>query len=313
MLHARTRIRTANSAVTIDTVCSRQCSLKMSASEEAAPNIDQTSSKKTPKQKARRWSDEETDRLIDLLEGNRCLWDVFCADYHLKDKRERAYSSIEEELNISVSDIRNKIVGLRSQLARELAKTNSKKSGQGRHECYKSTWIYWERLQFLKLVMKAGKSRDSLDQQSSSLDIEVDSVDDDLNEDNEENISPQQKVHRKGFKRKLDQDLAAKKHQVLETCLQVLKEPVQRDDEKKPCYFAMYVAEKLETFDKRKRMLAENRIQNLLFELEIEEEHSSQDPSVTRHSQTSTHNRNQGSISYMRMLQSHSPPQFHRL
>ena len=28
MLHARTRIRTANSAVTIDTVCSRQCSLK---------------------------------------------------------------------------------------------------------------------------------------------------------------------------------------------------------------------------------------------------------------------------------------------
>ena len=76
MLHARTRIRTANSAVTIDTVCSRQCSLKMSASEEAAQNIDQTSSKKTPKQKARRWSDEETDRLIDLLEGNRCLWDV---------------------------------------------------------------------------------------------------------------------------------------------------------------------------------------------------------------------------------------------
>ena len=92
----------------------------MSASEEVAQKIDQTSSKKTPKQNARRWSDEETDRLIDLLEGNRCLWDVFCADYHLKDKRERAYSSIEEELNISVSDIRNKIVGLRFQLAREL-------------------------------------------------------------------------------------------------------------------------------------------------------------------------------------------------
>ena len=58
MLHARTRIRTANLAVTIDTVCSRQCGLKMSASEEAAQNIDQTSSKKTPKQKARHWNDE---------------------------------------------------------------------------------------------------------------------------------------------------------------------------------------------------------------------------------------------------------------
>ena len=122
MLHARTRIVTANSVVAIDTVYWRQCSLKMSASEEA--NIDQTSTKKTPKQKARRWSDDETDRLIDLLEENKCLWDVFCTEYHLKDKRERAYSSIEEELDISVSDIRNKIVGLRSQLARELAKTN---------------------------------------------------------------------------------------------------------------------------------------------------------------------------------------------
>ena len=91
MLHARTRIVTPNSVVTINAVCLRQCSLKMSASEEAAKNIDQTSSKKTPKQKARRWSDEETDRLIDLLEGNRFLWDVFCADYHLKDKRERVY------------------------------------------------------------------------------------------------------------------------------------------------------------------------------------------------------------------------------
>ena len=70
MLHARTRIRTANSAVTIDTVCSRQCSLKISASEEAAQNIDQTFTKKTPKQKGRGWSDEETDRLIDPLKGN---------------------------------------------------------------------------------------------------------------------------------------------------------------------------------------------------------------------------------------------------
>ena len=43
------------------------------------------------------------------------------------------------------NDIRNKIVGLRSQLARELVKTNSKKSGQGRSECYKSTWVYWDR------------------------------------------------------------------------------------------------------------------------------------------------------------------------
>ena len=100
-----------------------QCSLKMSATEEV--NIDQTSSKKTPKQKARHRSDNETDRLIDPLEENKCLWDVLCTEYHLKDMRERAYSLIEEELDISVSDIRNKIVGLTSQLAHDIAKTNS--------------------------------------------------------------------------------------------------------------------------------------------------------------------------------------------
>ena len=177
MLHARTCIVTANSVITIDTVCLHQCSLKMSASKEAVQNIDQTSRQKTPTQKARHWSDKETDCLIDPLKGNTCLRDVFCADYHLKDKREWAYSSIEEELDISMSDIQNKIVELRSQLASQLAKKNSKKSGQGR----KSTWVYWERLQFLKPVMKAGKSRDSLDQQLSRPDIEVDSVDDDLN------------------------------------------------------------------------------------------------------------------------------------
>ena len=73
MLHARTRIRTGNSAVTIDTVCSRQCSLKMSASEEAAQNIDQTSSKKTPKQKS-----QYRLEVLEFLSHDRVIsWRVF--------------------------------------------------------------------------------------------------------------------------------------------------------------------------------------------------------------------------------------------
>jgi hypothetical protein len=34
--------------------------------------------------KGRKWSDQETDLLIDLLEDNPCLWDVFCKEYHLR-------------------------------------------------------------------------------------------------------------------------------------------------------------------------------------------------------------------------------------
>ena len=43
---------------------------------------------------------------------------------------------------------------------REVAKTNQKKSGQGVRENYKSGWIYWDRLQFLIPVIRAGKSKD---------------------------------------------------------------------------------------------------------------------------------------------------------
>ena len=110
-----------------------QCSLKMSASEEAAQNIDQTSSKRNTKTKSKtseRGGNWPLDRPI--------------------GRQERTSIILRSKRNMSVSDIRNKIVGLRSQLARELAKTNSKKPGQGRYECYESTWIYWERLQFLK-------------------------------------------------------------------------------------------------------------------------------------------------------------------
>ena len=81
--------------------------------------------KSTPKQKgnkvrARRWTDEETDILIDMFEESACLWDIFSKDYHMKDKRDK----IQEELDIPISEIKNKIIGLRSQLSREVAKTN---------------------------------------------------------------------------------------------------------------------------------------------------------------------------------------------
>ena len=51
---------------------------------------------------------------------------------------------------------------MRAQLGRELAKTRATKSGQGLSDSYKSTWIFWESLQFLTTVLNAGKSKDNL-------------------------------------------------------------------------------------------------------------------------------------------------------
>ena len=65
--------------------------------------------------KSRRWCDAEVDRLIELLEERPSLWDVFCKEYHVREKRERAYEESENELEIDLNDIKTKIVGLRSQ------------------------------------------------------------------------------------------------------------------------------------------------------------------------------------------------------
>ena len=66
----------------------------------------------------------------------------------MKDKRDKVDEKIQEELDITITEIKNKIIiGLRSQLSCEVAKTNQKKSGQGVSKNYKTSWIYWDRLQ----------------------------------------------------------------------------------------------------------------------------------------------------------------------
>ena len=47
--------------------------------------------------KTRKWTEEETEKLIDLLEKNTCLWDVSKKEYHLKNKKEKALSDMSDE------------------------------------------------------------------------------------------------------------------------------------------------------------------------------------------------------------------------
>ena len=82
--------------------------------------------------KGRKWSEQETKLLIDLLEEHTCLWDVYSKKYHLRNARGRACKKMKGELNIELADIKTKIMNLHSQLGREIAKSKAKKSGQGR-------------------------------------------------------------------------------------------------------------------------------------------------------------------------------------
>ena len=116
-----------------------------------------------PKKKCpRKWTEGETTSLIDLLEERPCLWNIFEKSYHSRETREQGFEELQSTLNISMVDVKAKIVSLRAQLDREIAKTKATKSRQSLTDSCKSSWIFWEGLQFLTPVLKAGKSNDNL-------------------------------------------------------------------------------------------------------------------------------------------------------
>ena len=107
--------------------------------EEGLPVAGQSKSKgksKTNDVEAKKWTNEETCHLIELLEEDPCLWDVYDKNYHMRDKRDQAYKDIETQLGVSVAAVNAKIVNLRSQLGREISKCNKTKSGQSVNEVY---------------------------------------------------------------------------------------------------------------------------------------------------------------------------------
>ena len=66
--------------------------------------------------RARRWMEPKIGQLIDLLEEKDCLWDVNKKDYHVRNKRERAFEEMRNNLDIDVAEIKTKITSLHAQL-----------------------------------------------------------------------------------------------------------------------------------------------------------------------------------------------------
>ena len=172
-----------------------------------------------------------------------------------------------------MAEIKTKIAGLRAQLGRELSKTRTKRSGQGTSENYKPNWVYWDRLQFLVPVMQVGKSRDNLTSSASQPDLSKQDTDTESTTSDDSPsklpvlIKPTTTTARSGIG-KSKNEVELRRQELLSTCIQVLKEPMpQPQPTLSP--FCQYVSEKLEQFDRRTRMIAEKRITDLLFELEI--------------------------------------------
>ena len=192
------------------------------------------------------------------------MWDICQKDYHSREKKEIAYNEIKDILDVGVGEIKSRLLSLRAQLGREIAKTNNKKSGQSESQNYKSAWLYWERLQFLRPVINAGRSEDNRPQKEGSNETEC------LNAHPfKEDAAMDSTSSSSSYKSPstLRAQTEEKKREFISTCIEALKEPTARDDHQ--CSFSMYVAEKLKALDRRSRIIAEKRIAYIFFELEM--------------------------------------------
>ena len=112
-------------------------------------NCEKKKGKKDPKAKsAKEWTDDETSLLIDMLEANLCLWDIYHTDYSKRDLKEMAYTEIATSLDTNITSVKAKINNLRTQLGRVMAKEKSTKSGQSTDRLYASKWIHYDKLNF---------------------------------------------------------------------------------------------------------------------------------------------------------------------
>ncbi|XP_041972446.1 uncharacterized protein LOC121728348 [Aricia agestis] len=90
---------------------------------------------------AGKWDCETTLKFIKLYKSHPCLWDFSLVDYKNKQKRDAAYISITEEMNIpdfSIQDTKNKIKNLRSTYSQEIKKMQESMNSE---EGYKNVYI----------------------------------------------------------------------------------------------------------------------------------------------------------------------------
>ena len=218
----------------------------------AKKNCEKKKWKQDPKAKpAKVWTDDETSLLIDMLEANPCLWDIYHTAYSKRDLKEIAYTEIATSLGTNITSIKAKTNSLRTQFGREMAKEKSTKSGQSTDELYASKWIHYNKLNFLIPVFGASKSRNTLKRMNLQED-----------ESAENEVTPS--------KRKT---IAEKKLYLLSRCREVItanaKPKANEISNPKISAFTLYVGEKLSGLNKRTRSIDEKRISDILFDIEM--------------------------------------------
>lgn len=214
--------------------------------------------KKTPKadskKSAKDWTDEETTMLIEFLESKPCLWDVYQPEYSKRDIKEIAYSEMASNFDTDIASIKQKLNNLRTRFGKELSKERNTKSGQATEELYNSNWPFFDQLAFLTPVIGASKSRDTLKRMSVNND-----------DDNEDEVTSSKQRKPTVAEKKLD---------LLQKCTDAITanqatRPNNVAPVPKLSAFAVYIDEKLSGLNKYQRRIAEKRISDVLFDMEM--------------------------------------------
>ena len=198
------------------------------------------------------WEDEDIERLIDLYGARPCLWGIADPTYSKKDVRE-------------INTIKSKWNSLGAQQRRELAKESKTKSSQSTDDVYESSWPFMEKMRFVKRVKKTARSTSILKFSDPQLVIKGESEREDEAQNDSLNSDCNRSLVKKNAKRKCVNP-TEQKQKLMAKCIDVLDRPKDAGDP-----FVLYVSQQLKNLDKRRRLLAEKRINDILFELPFEE------------------------------------------
>ena len=225
--------------------------------------------------------DGEIEKLLGLYEEKSCLQDIFDKSNQKRDVKEKASDAIAKEFDVQIADVKAKWNAIRGQFERELDRVKSSKSGQSTDDLYVSQWMFWDKLQFLQSVMKTTKRRDALSINDDSFQKNATlSSDEEITDTSRDNTPSKETKPSRVKKRKLEE----MKNELLTSCINVLKElqvaPTAEPKEETD-HFVFDIAGKLKFMSRQQRILAEKRINDVIFEIEMGE---FQQPSSTRNS-----------------------------
>ncbi|XP_074035036.1 uncharacterized protein [Leptinotarsa decemlineata] len=268
---------------------------------------------------------EDSLQLIQEYQKHRMLWDPTDKWYFHKIKKNDAWDEVATALNIDVEDAKKKISSLLGSFRREKAKARKTMgTGKGAKDIYRSDWFAFNSFAFLmeKDDPRQTISSEKINDSETTDDSEISEVESEvhlhqetpafpeLGENIEQTLEPpapgtskrkksievtqvtdntQEASTSKSFvkpstpKRKRAKT-TEKEDPRIEKAFQFLQQPIPPDESS--LIFAKYVADRLNTFDHRTKAILVHKINQLIFDAEMEKYNTSSPGSLYSHEST---------------------------